>query len=56
MSGQTGVYYDFYDQPRNLTIEQATEISVANDAIFSIKPGKLALFFFHESEIWLCKK
>ncbi len=53
---QTGVYYDFYDEPRNLTMAEALAIGTINDAIFSIKPGKLALYFFHESEVWLCKK
>jgi hypothetical protein len=25
------------------------------DAIFSLVPGELAVYFFHEGEVWLCR-
>lgn len=53
---QVGVYYDFYFAPCDLTVEDAITISSGNDAIFSIHPGKLAIYFFHESEILLCQR
>lgn len=53
---QRGVYYDFYSAPKNLTLREALLVGADSDGIFSIKPGKIALYFFHESEIWLCKR
>lgn len=50
-----GVYYDFFDNPVVLTAADAFAVSQGKDAIFSIVPGKLALYFFHEDEIFLCK-
>ena len=51
-----GVFYDFYEDPQVLPFGEVYERAVNSDAIFSIVPGKLAIFFFHEGEEWLCEK
>jgi hypothetical protein len=50
-----GVYYDFFDQPKILSLKDAFLVGENNDGIYSINPGKLAFYFYHECEIWLCK-
>ena len=53
---QVGVYYDFYEEPEVARFGDIYERSLGTDAIFSATPGKLAVFFFHEGELWLCRK
>jgi hypothetical protein len=50
-----GVYYSFMDEPVILTVSDAFVVGPDNDGIFSIVPGKLAIYFFHENENILCK-
>ena len=50
-----GVYYDFMDEPVILTASNAFIVGPGRDGIFSIIPGKLAIYFFHENENILCK-
>lgn len=52
---QTGVYYDFMDEPVMLTLADALLVGRGRNGIFSIEPGKLAIYFFHEDENILCK-
>ena len=50
-----GLYYPFADLPR-VVPASSIDLAVGNgDAIFSLVPGKLAVYFFHEGEIWLCR-
>jgi hypothetical protein len=55
---QTGIYFDGYDEPFRLTIMEADLVGsrLGQDAIFSIDAGQLAVFFFHESELWGCQR
>jgi hypothetical protein len=51
----SGLFYGFFDAPR---VVPAADVAIAaggEDAVFSLEPGKLALFFFHENEVWLCQ-
>ena len=50
-----GIYFDG-DEPEKLSLSEAFDRGSGNDAIFSIRAGKLAIFFFHEAEIFICKK
>ncbi|HOF34654.1 MAG TPA: hypothetical protein PK624_12390 [Spirochaetota bacterium] len=54
--GTSGVYYDFLSEPVIITFEKAVEMGDFRNAIFSIKPGKLAVFFFHEGWNYICKR
>ena len=51
-----GVFYDFSDEPEIISFSEASEKGWYQDAIFSYKPGKLAVYFFHEGWIFLCKR
>lgn len=59
-----GIYYNFYnfydDDKKFLYInnKNAFILGQNEDAIYSIIPGKLVLYFSHiqENKIWLCKK
>ncbi len=50
-----GIYYEFFDEPKVLSVRNALLIGPFGDAVFSLVVGKVALFFFHENEIWLCR-
>jgi hypothetical protein len=50
-----GVFYGFFDSPQVVPAALAEAAAGGGDAIFSMVPGELALYFFHEGEIWLCK-
>ncbi len=52
----SGVFDNFYDQPYVQNLSQALKLGQGRDAIFSIRPGKLVIVFFHEGEIYLCSK
>jgi hypothetical protein len=51
-----GVFYDFYDEPIIITMKDALATGANQDAIYSIEPGQLALFFFQEGWCWLCRR
>jgi hypothetical protein len=53
--GGDGVFYEFFDHPRVVPSALAEAAAGAGDAIFSLVPGELAVYFFHEGEIWLCE-
>ena len=46
-----GVFYDFFDEPSNISYREALVESVGTDAIFSVNAGKLAVYFFHEGDV-----
>ncbi len=50
-----GIYYEFFDEPKVFSVPNALFIGPRHDAIFSLVVGKVAIFFFHEDEIWLCQ-
>jgi hypothetical protein len=50
-----GLFYGFFDAPRVVPAERAAVAAGGGDAIFSLIPGKLAVYFFHEGEMWLCQ-
>jgi hypothetical protein len=51
-----GLFYDFSDPPRVVSVELAAQLAGrGRDAIFSLVPGELALYFFHEGEVWFCQ-
>ena len=49
-----GVFYDFYSEPRAAKLSDA--IDDVGDSIFVIKPGRLALYFSHETWVWLFER
>lgn len=53
-----GVYYHFSDTYGKLSIclGDALILGEAENAIFSVHPGKLGFYFSHESRIWLCQR
>ena len=53
---KSGIFYDFYDEPRMLSAEEAFYVGSGNDALFFVEPGKKAVYFFHEYENYLCQK
>ena len=52
----SGVYYDFHWEPEVITFRESVEKGDCQNAIFSINPGKLAIFFFHEGWNYICKR
>lgn len=50
----SGLFYGFFDAPRIVPASSAAIAAGGGDAIFSLVPGKLAVYFFHEGEVWLC--
>jgi hypothetical protein len=50
-----GVFYGFGDAPRVVPTDLAAAAAGGGDAIFSLAPGELALYFFHEGEVWVCR-
>ncbi len=53
---KTGVYFDGISETRNMSLTDAISESRDNvtDAIFSIDPGRKAIFLFHEGWGWIC--
>jgi hypothetical protein len=51
----SGLFYEFFDVPRVVPVEAVEASAGAGDAIYSIVPGELAVYFFHEGEVWLCR-
>ena len=50
-----GLYYDFSNQPVMILTSSSLVVGENHDGIFSISPGKLAIYFSHEGHNWLCK-
>lgn len=50
-----GVFYDFNTEPTCLSFKEAIERAKGRDAMFSISPGKLAIFFYHEGWNFVCR-
>jgi hypothetical protein len=51
----SGLFYGFFDTPRVVSAASGAVAAAGGDAIFSLVPGELAVYFFHEGEIWLCQ-
>jgi hypothetical protein len=51
-----GAFYDFRHEPRAATLREAMNAAGGDDVIFSIVPGKLAVFLSHEGWSWLCRR
>lgn len=53
-----GVFFDGIEPPIKITAPEAASLKEVRDvgALFSIIPGKLALFFFHDGDTLLCEK
>lgn len=51
-----GVFYDFYDEPRLTSLQEANEVGQNEDALFSAVAGKLAIYWSHEGWSWLCRR
>jgi hypothetical protein len=51
-----GVYHDFHGDPHILSPAAAERVGYGCDAIFSVVPGRLAVYFFHECQSWLCRR
>lgn len=51
-----GVYFDFRPEPSLRTFKDVYEewSRYWNDFVFSLIPGKLAFYFFHEGELFVC--
>ncbi len=56
LKNKKGIYYEFSGKAIWLPCEDALSIGHGNDAILSIEEGKMAAFFFHEWEEFLCEK
>ena len=53
-----GVYFDGIDEPCKVTAVEASTLAAERsyDALFSITPGKSAIFFFHHGDVVLFEK
>lgn len=53
-----GIYFDGTEPPCKITAPEAASLSTERniDALFSIIPGKLALFFHHDGWSWKCAR
>ena len=51
-----GVFYDFRHEPRSATLRDAVAAAGGDDVLFSIIPGKLAVYLSHEDMSWLCRR
>lgn len=53
-----GVYFNGIDEPCKVTAVEASSLAASYpvDALFSIMPGKLAIFFFHEGDVIVFEK
>lgn len=50
-----GVFYDFNGEPKCISFKEAKEEAKGRDTMFSISPGKLAVYFYHEGWNFVCK-
>jgi len=53
---ETGLYYDFKSEPDFISFANARKRAQTNDAIFSITPGKLVVYFFKDDWNFVCRK
>lgn len=51
-----GVFYDFKSEPKCISFDEAIEEGKGCDALFSIIPGKLAIYFLHDGWNFVCEK
>lgn len=53
-----GVYFDGSELPCQISVAEAATLASSRvvDAIFSLNPGKRAIFFHHDSGVWICEK
>ncbi len=53
-----GVYFDGVEPTCKITAQEASSLAAERDldTLFSIIPGKLALFFYHSGDVLLCEK
>ena len=53
-----GMYFDGSEPACRMTAPEAASLAAERnaDTLFSITPGKLALFFFHEGYAWKCER
>ncbi|MDH5572114.1 MAG: hypothetical protein OEY89_10135 [Gammaproteobacteria bacterium] len=51
-----GVYYDFHREPKYISLKEAVEEAKNHDAIFSMVPGKSAIYFYHEGWNFVCQR
>lgn len=50
------VFFDFSSDPEETTAKPAIARGKDTDAIASFDAGRLAVYFFHEGEVWLCRR
>ncbi|WP_235033355.1 hypothetical protein [Rubripirellula obstinata] len=52
-----GMFFEFHADypPLLVTGQRAIELGTGHDAVFSIVPGKLAAYFFHEGFVMECR-
>ncbi len=55
---QIGIFDDLSGSPKQITLEQLwnSKVDPFGDNLFLIRAGELALFFFHECELFLCER
>ncbi len=53
-----GLYFDGVGDPSFMRTEDATDraCDTVRDAVFSLRPGRRAVFFFHEGYAWYCDR
>lgn len=51
-----GIFDTLRGEPRRVTLGQIWSYDLFNDNLYLIHPGRLALFFFHEYELFVCEK
>lgn len=52
----SGCFYDGGGEPCWLGLAEAVTAAAGRDALFSIAPAKVAVFFFHEGWAWICRR
>jgi hypothetical protein len=53
---RVGIFDTLHGEPRKITLGQIWKFDLYNDNLYLIRPGSLALFFFHESELFVCER
>jgi hypothetical protein len=58
VTDKSGCFFDGVSDPQLISLREARARALleVQDAIFSISPGREAVFFFHEGWGWYCKK
>ncbi|MCC2670920.1 MAG: hypothetical protein K0Q72_3391 [Armatimonadetes bacterium] len=54
---QVGIYFTGHANPLQVTAAEAATLATEHfaDAVFSLVPGKLALYFDHDGGVWACE-